>query len=206
MNKFSTWLWRTAFWLRYKVGYGLKVYGRDNFPMEGPVIVVPNHLSNNDPPICGYALPRHVHFMAKQELFVNPISRFFCTWLGAFPLNRGAIDKVAIRHALGLLKDNKVLGIFAEGNRQKSGKLGRFHDGAASIALRTGIGITPVAIIGSHNMKKNQVACIIGKQVPVNKAKPTPEAIKEVNDRVKGEIQRMIDSYYENRIEETLWK
>lgn len=48
MNKFSTWLWRTAFWLRYKVGYGLKVYGRDNFPMEGPVIVVPNHLSNND--------------------------------------------------------------------------------------------------------------------------------------------------------------
>lgn len=137
---------------------------------------------------------------------MNPISRFFCTWLGAFPLNRGAIDKVAIRHALGLLKDNKVLGIFAEGNRQKSGKLGRFHDGAASIALRTGIGITPVAIIGSHNMKKNQVACIIGKQVPVNKAKPTPEAIKEVNDRVKGEIQRMIDSYHENRIEETLWK
>ncbi len=172
MNKFSTWLWRTAFWLRYKVGYGLKVYGRDNFPMEGPVIVVPNHLSNNDPPICGYAL----------------------------------IDKIAIRHALGLLKNNKVLGIFAEGNRQKNGKLGRFHDGAASIALRTGIGITPVAIIGSHNMKRNQVACIIGKQVPVSKAKPTPEAIKEVNDRVKGEIQRMIDSYHENRIEETLWK
>ena len=40
MNKFSTWLWRTAFWLRYKVGYGLKVYGRDNFPMEGPVIAL----------------------------------------------------------------------------------------------------------------------------------------------------------------------
>ncbi|MDU1680057.1 MAG: lysophospholipid acyltransferase family protein [Veillonella sp.] len=182
MNKFSTWLWRTAFWLRYKVGYGLKVYGRDNFPMEGPVIVVPNHLSNNDPPICGYALPRHVHFMAKQELFVNPISRFFCTWLGAFPLNRGAIDKVAIRHAMGLLKDNKVLGIFAEGNRQKSGKLGKFHDGAASIALRTAVSI------------------------PVEKAKATPEAIQKVNDSVKSEIQRMIDSYHNNCIEETLWK
>ena len=206
MNKFSTWLWRTAFWLRYKVGYGLKVYGRDNFPMEGPVIVVPNHLSNNDPPICGYALPRHVHFMAKQELFVNPISRFFCTWLGAFPLNRGAIDKVAIRHAMGLLKDNKVLGIFAEGNRQKSGKLGKFHDGAASIALRTGVSIVPVAIIGSHNMERNKVACIIGKPIPVEKAKATPEAIQKVNDSVKSEIQRMIDSYHENRVEETLWK
>ena len=174
--------------------------------MEGPVIVVPNHLSNNDPPICGYALPRHVHFMAKQELFVNPISKFICTWLGAFPLNRGAIDKVAIRHAMGLLKDNKVLGIFAEGNRQKSGKLGRFHDGAASLALRTGVGIVPVAIIGSYNMERGKVACIIGKQIPVEKAKATPEAIKVVNDIVKAEIQRMIDSYHENRVEETLWK
>ena len=206
MNKFSTWLWRTAFWLRYKVGYGLKVYGRYSFPMEGPVIVVPNHLSNNDPPICGYALPRHVHFMAKQELFVNPISRFFCTWLGAFPLNRVAIDKVAIRHALGLLKDNKVLGIFAEGNRQRSGKLGRFHDGAASIALRTGIGIVPVAIIGSYEMWKNESACIIGKMIPVEKANPTPEAIQAVNYTVKAEIQRMIDSYHANDIKETLWK
>ena len=157
MNKFSTWLWRTAFWLRYKV-------------------------------------------------FVNPISRFICTWLGAFPLNRGAIDKVAIRHAMGLLKDNKVLGIFAEGNRQKSGKLGKFHDGAASIALRTGVSIVPVAIIGSYNMERDKVACIIGKPIPVEKEKATPEAIKKVNDQVKGEIQRMIDSYHENRVEETLWK
>ena len=117
-----------------------------------------------------------------------------------------AIDKVAIRHALGLLKDNKVLGIFAEGNRQRSGKLGRFHDGAASIALRTGIGIVPVAIIGSYEMRKNESACIIGKMIPVEKAKPTPEAIQDVNDTVKAEIQRMIDSYHANDIKETLWK
>ena len=53
MNKFSTFLWRSAFWLRYKWWFGAKVYGRDKFPMEGPVIVVPNHLSNNDPPMFG---------------------------------------------------------------------------------------------------------------------------------------------------------
>lgn len=206
MNKFSTFLWRTAFWLVYKVGYNAKFYGRDNFPETGPVIVVPNHLSNNDPPIVGYALPRHVHFMAKQELFVNPISKFICTWLGAFPLNRGAIDKVAIRHALGLLKDNKVLGIFSEGSRQKPGKLGEFHDGAASLALRTGIGITPVAVIGTHEIKRNQVAVIIGKTIPVKKAKPTVEAIKEVNDTVKSAIQHMIDNYHAGTVEETLWK
>ena len=64
----------------------------------------------------------------------------------------------------------------------------------------------PVAIIGSYNMERDKVACIIGKPIPVEKEKATPEAIKKVNDHVKGEIQRMIDSYHENRVEETLWK
>ena len=64
----------------------------------------------------------------------------------------------------------------------------------------------PVAIIGSHNMERNKVACIIGKPIPVEKAKATPEAIQKVNDSVKSEIQRMIDSYHNNCIEETLWE
>lgn len=80
---------------------------------------------------------------------------------------------------MGLLKDNKVLGIFAEGNRQKSGKLGKFHDGAASIALRTAVSIVPVAIIGSHNMERNKVACIIGKPIPVEKLKRLQKRFKK---------------------------
>ena len=68
--------------------------------------MAPNHKSNNDPCIVGRALPRHVSFMAKEELFKNPISNFFCRWLGAFPLKkRGGVDKIAIRHAMGLLKE-----------------------------------------------------------------------------------------------------
>ena len=77
MNKFSTWLWRTAFWLRYKVGYGLKVYGRDNFPMEGPVIVVPNHLSNNDPPICGVCITKTCALYGKAGVICKSYFSIF---------------------------------------------------------------------------------------------------------------------------------
>ena len=57
----------------------------------------------------------------------------------------------------------------------------------------------PVAIIGSHNMERNKVACIIGKPIPVEKAKATPEAIQKSKMIVlKSEIQRMIDSYHNN--------
>lgn len=206
MNKFGNFLWRSAFSIVFGWYYKTKVYGRDEFPKEGPVIVVPNHLSNFDPPVLGYAIPRHAHFMAKAELFVNPISRFFCTWLGAFPVHRGTVDKIAIRHAMGLLKHKEVLGIFAEGSRQKPGKLGRFHDGAASIALRTGVGIVPIATIGTYDIQRHGVAIIIGELIPVRKDKATAENIKAVNEAVKNAIQRMIDDYESGRYEDTPYR
>lgn len=160
------------------------------------MIVAPNHKSNNDPCIVGHALPRHVSFMAKEELFKNPISNFFCRWLGAFPLKRGGVDKIAIRHAMGILKDQLVLGIFPEGTRQKrDNTLGRFHDGVASMALRTGVPVVPVAIMGSYKMKRGQVAAIIGKPIPVAKAKPTAEEIAALNEQVKIALETLMADY-----------
>lgn len=196
MDKFSDCLWRSTFEVVYGWIYKADVVGRENFPKEGPVIVAPNHKSNNDPCIVGRALPRHVSFMAKEELFKNPISNFFCRWLGAFPLKRGGVDKIAIRHAMGLLKNNLVLGIFPEGTRQKKDNtLGRFHDGVASMALRTGVPVVPVAIMGSYQMKRGQVAAVIGKPIPVAKAKPTPEAIAELNDKVRVALEGLMADY-----------
>ena len=133
--------------------------------------------------------------MAKEELFRNPISKLVCTWLGAFPVRRGGVDKLAIRHAMNLLKDNLMLGIFPEGTRQKGDSLGRFHDGVASMALRTGVPVVPVAIVGSDKMIRGKVAVIIGKPIVVAKTKATVEAIAEVNHVVKTAIQTMIDEY-----------
>ena len=73
--------------------------------------------------------------------------------------------------------------------------MGRFHDGAASIALRTGIPVVPLALIGTSEMKKGHIAAIIGDPIEVEKGKPTPEAIKALNDRIKAAIQTMIDDY-----------
>lgn len=195
MNTLSTILWRTAFHIAFDWIFKVDVVGRENFPKEGPVIVSPNHLSNNDPPVIGHALPRHVHFMAKAELFKNPFLRIIIKWLGAFPVRRGGVDKLAIRHAMKLLKDNLVLGIFPEGSRQRPGKLGRFHDGVASMALRTGVSVVPVVVIGTHAMRRGHIACVIGKPIAVEKAKATPEAIDAFNAKLKGIMEGMIADY-----------
>ena len=96
---------------------------------------------------------------------------------------------------MNLLKDNLMLGIFPEGTRQKGDRLGRFHDGVASMALRTGVPVVPVAIVGSDRMVRGEVAVIIGEPIAVTKGKATVEAIVEVNDIVKTAIQKMIDDY-----------
>ncbi len=48
--------------------------GTENIPRKGAIIVAPNHKSNFDPPIVGVAFKdRIIHYMAKEELFKNPI-------------------------------------------------------------------------------------------------------------------------------------
>ena len=57
----------------FKLFFRARVIGKENLPAEGPVILAANHLSNWDPPFLACFIPRHVHYMAKTELFENPI-------------------------------------------------------------------------------------------------------------------------------------
>ena len=186
MSKFMEYLCKGIFWLVFILGYGAKVHHRDRVPKEGAFIVAPNHTSNFDPPLLGMAMNRPVYLMAKEELFRNPIFGKIITEMGAFPLRRGTVDKVAIRNAMSILKRGDLLGIFPQGTRAKEGTFEGFHDGMASLALRTGVPIIPVTIIGSSKMKRNGIHIIVGEPIPVEKDKPTKEAIEGVNEKVQA--------------------
>ena len=102
---------------------GCKVRGVENFPSEGPVILAINHVSNWDPIVAASSLPRQVYFMAKEDLFSIPVLGWIFSKLGAFPVKRGQGDMNAIRQSLGILKEGRVLGLFPEGKRSKSGEI-----------------------------------------------------------------------------------
>lgn len=178
---------------------GLKCEGVENIPAEGAVIVAPNHKSNFDPPAIGVCSPRIVHYMAKEELFRNPVFAAAIRYFGTFPVKRGAVDRAAVRQALKELKEGQPLGIFPEGTRTHGNRIGRFHDGMASLALMTGTPVLPVAVIGTEHLPKKDgpLAVVFGKPIPVEKARPTPEAMKEVNDKVREELLRLRADYYE---------
>lgn len=145
---------RFFFRVLFRLVWNWRVEGLENFPTSGPVVVIANHVSLWDPIAVGSALPRQVYFMAKEELFQYPLLGNVLNRLGAFPVKRGQPDRSAIRQALAVLDKGKVLGMFPEGTRSKTGELLKPHPGAAMIALKAGVPVVPVACLGTSGLWK----------------------------------------------------
>lgn len=127
-----------------------EVVGREHVPLEGPLLVVSNHLSNLDPPMIAAAMPRYPSFMMKKEMVWWPIFGIGARLFGAFPVDREGGDLKAIRTATEWVRRGDALVMFPEGRRSRTGGLTPSHPGTGLIALRTEATILPVAITGTE--------------------------------------------------------
>jgi 1-acyl-sn-glycerol-3-phosphate acyltransferase len=144
--------------------------GVEWLPVEGPVILAANHLTNFDVIAIQLSLPRPVYFMGKSELFVNPVMDYVFRNLGSFPVNRGMHDEWALSHAKKVLEKRRVLGMFPEGTRSKGKGLSPAKTGAARLALDTGCPIVPLAVEGTtcllkHLPRRVQIKITLGEPI-----------------------------------------
>lgn len=141
-----------VFWLLFRFLFRWRITGLENIPAGG-AIIAPNHQSMWDIPLVGLALcKRRNHFMAKSELFRNPIFGWIIRTLLAFPVKRGAPDRAAIRRAVELLKQGELVTIFPEGTRSKTGKLKEAEAGLSLIAAKADVPVVPVGIDGTRRI------------------------------------------------------
>ncbi len=193
MYKFFRALFRFVFSFFFR----WRVVGRENIPQDGPVILCSNHISNWDPPLLGSGIERQVNFMAKEELFKIPVLGWLITQFGAFPVKRGGGDRSAIRSTLQLLESGKILGIFPEGTRSKTGELGKGMPGTALFALRSNAVVIPVAIIGPYQLFR-PVTIVYGKPVDLTEfkeAKGGSDTVTATTDHIMRQIQQLIDTH-----------
>jgi glycerol-3-phosphate dehydrogenase (NAD(P)+) len=140
-----------AFFLIY---FRMQRIGREHVPAKGPVLITANHRSFLDPFVIACMARRPMHYVAKQELFSNPVSAWLLNALGAFPVARGASDEEMIATAKAILGRGDIVLIFAEGTRVRPGALGRPRRGVGRLALESGAPVVPVAIIGTEAIRR----------------------------------------------------
>jgi 1-acyl-sn-glycerol-3-phosphate acyltransferase len=180
----------------------LRVYGSERVPKTGGVVLAMNHFSWLDPPAFGAASPRTVRFMAKIELhrvkLIGPLIRSF----GAFSVRRGESDREAVRLMRRCVQEGDVLGLFAEGTRQRSGVPGEVQPGAAMVALQERVPVVPAAIHGSQFWKPGNfepVSVAWGRPLSFDglpaSAKGYREASAEIQREIHGLWRFLVDAH-----------
>lgn len=145
---------RVLTWLIVYPIFGLKIIkGKNSIPEEGGFIAAGNHLHLVDPIALSFSQRRQIRFMAKAELFKNPILGSICKWYGAFPVARGTADGESLNSALKILEEEKIMGIFPEGTRVRNGEIGRGKTGVAMLAHKSQKPIYPFAVYTKRSPK-----------------------------------------------------
>ncbi len=136
----------------FRVFGGFRVTGLEHIPTSGPALLAANHRSWADPPALRCVIRRTCWFMGNDFLFRIPVLGRLIPMYGAFPVERGKMDRDALREAEGHLADGDLLVIFPEGGTTVTGTLYPFEGGAAMLAIRNDVPIVPVGITGTDRM------------------------------------------------------
>lgn len=172
--------------------------------LDGRVAVYcSNHLSYADTPVLFGILPFQFRIVARHELFNLPFIGWHLTRSGQVPVNvsnpRASISSLS--SAVKTLKSGMPVFIFPEGGRTETGHVESFLNGPAFMAIRAGVPIIPMALIGTHELlpihtaqfHPGPVMLVVGE--PIETADYSLRQIDELTERVREAISRL---YYEH--------
>ena len=150
-------------------------------------------------------LRRKVQFMAKSQMFTNPILTYIFTHGGVFPVRRGHDDEEAFITAHTILDRGGCVLMYAEGGRSRTGELGEPKRGVGKLALETGVPVVPVAIHGSAGVRRwkrlrfPKVTVQFGEPITFpTVADPTREQQQEAANKVFVEVRKMYGALEQN--------
>lgn len=163
--------------------------------------MVINHTSFLDPVIAGAFIPRELIAMAKAELFRTPVLNVLAWLYRAFPVQRGKVDRRALRRAEEVLRSGRGLLMAPEGTRSHTGGLQQARRGAAFIALRTGAPMLLVAMWGGkkfftnlRSLRRTEVEMRIAEPITLNHPKGVSrrEALKRMTDEMMNSLAALL--------------
>jgi len=193
------WWWRLSQQMsRFgaNIFWKFRVFGLENIPPSGGVLLASNHQSVLDPVLVAMVLPREMHFMARRTLFRNPIFRAIIVRYNAFAIERDSADVKGVKLAIGRLESGAILLVFPEGTRTGDGSIGPMKPGIGMLAERAAVPIVPVLIDGAYEVlpkgalfpRFGRISIVFGKPLPPSDDKTAVNRIYDAVVGLKGEI------------------
>lgn len=190
--------------------YRVRSEGLEEFPSQGPVIVVSNHVSFMDSLWVPLRVPRRMFYLAKAEYFESWKTAWFFKALGMIPCKRDVKEKTeaALQAGLDVLGTEGVLGLYPEGTRSPDGRLYRGRTGVARLALRSRAPVVPVGLHGSREVMPKQaklpklwgrVTVRFGKPLTFERYFDQQEdrfALRSITDEIMFEIMSLSGQSY----------
>ena len=177
--------------------FRLRVFGRENVPLEGPVVLVSNHQSFLDPVLCGLGLKRELDYIARDSLFRNRLFGRYIQTLNAFPIRRSQADLGAIRTIISRLKQGRAITLFPEATRTSDGRIRPVKSGFELVVRKSGAVVVPVIVDGAFEAwPRNRffpypgdIKVIFGKPITAEQAKKMSRT--EFVDQLNNILQQM---------------
>ncbi|GAB4269231.1 MAG: lysophospholipid acyltransferase family protein [Candidatus Promineifilaceae bacterium] len=145
----------------------------DRIPQTGSAIVVSNHIGRLDAIIALIITGRDdVIMMIAEKYQKHAIWRWAARQFDALWLDRYHTDFKTLREVIKRLKAGGLLGMSPEGTRSPTGTLQPAKQGAAYLAIKTGVPVYPVAITGTWDkevisrlkrLKRLHITITVGK-------------------------------------------
>ena len=196
---------RAAVHLFARAYWRLSIDGAENLPSSSAYVVAPVHRSNIDTPLIGCITRRRLRFLGKDALWKNRTSARFLSALGGFPVHRGTVDRDALRRCIEVVEAGEPLVLFAEGTRQSGPLVHELFEGAAYVAMRTGVPIIPVGIGGSERampkgskfLRPVRIAIVVGEPIEppaTERLRGSRRAVRELTAQLHKQLQAMFDA------------
>ena len=168
--------------LLIKLIYRPIIINKHLIPTNKRVILAGNHTSVMDSFLLISTTKRHIHFLAKKEIF-SGFTGLIINRMGLIPVDRKAKDKKDVLiNAKKYLENGKIVGIFPEGTTEKDSfpNLLPFKKGAVNLSFETNTYIIPFKIIGKYKIFGKRVKIVFNE--PFIATKNTNESNKLLFD------------------------
>jgi 1-acyl-sn-glycerol-3-phosphate acyltransferase len=181
----------------------VRVVNPENLYKHGVAVYVCNHLSYMDTPVLFSRLPFQFRILARHDLWKIPFIGWHLNRSGQVPVDSSSIRSsvASLNRGVAALKSGMPLLVFPDGGRAPNGDIQPFLAGSAWMAIRAGVPIVPLALVGTYELLPMHVYHLTPRPLllvagePISTAGCTTKDADALTQRIFEAVTKM---YYEH--------